>query len=112
MTFQTNNWTYAEFHAFVMLYAANSDGRITLDEENLIAPTLTAEEYKRINSIFMACDDADALDIIFSFKDQYCQTQADKDKILADMQEICDANPNLGPMKHELHHLFERILKC
>ena len=110
MPSQTDNWTYAEYHAFVMLYAANTDGRITLDEECLISPTLTAEEYTKIKSIFMACDDADALDIIFSYKDEYCRTQADKEKIIADMQEICQANPDFGQIKHEVLHLFERIL--
>ena len=64
---QTENWTYEEFHAFVMLYAANTDGHITREEEELIVPTLTASEYIRIKSVFMACDDADALDIIFSY---------------------------------------------
>ena len=68
MDSQTDNWTYAEFHAFVMLYAANTDGNISVEEENLIIPTLTASEYTRIKSIFMACGDSDALDIIFSYK--------------------------------------------
>jgi hypothetical protein len=107
---QTENWTYAEFHAFVMLYAANTDGHLTREEEDLIIPTLTASEYIRIKSVFMACDDADALDIIFSYKDQYCRTKADKDKILADMLEIYNANAGLEQIERGVLHIFERIL--
>lgn len=110
MPIQTDNWTYAEFHAFVMLYAANTDGHISIEEENLISPTLTAEAYLRIKSTFMACDDEDALDIIFSYKEQYCKTQADKDKILADMLEIFQVNVGLEQVERSVLHLFERML--
>jgi len=107
---QKDNWTYEEFHAFVMLYAANTDGHITREEEELIIPTLTAAEYTRIKSVFMACDDADALDIIFSYRDQYCQTKADKDRILTDMVEICEANSGLEQIERGVLHIFERML--
>lgn len=110
MPSQTDNWTYAEFHAFMMLYAANTDGHITVEEEQLIAPTLTSEEYSRIKSVFMACDDADALDIMWSYKDKYCRSEADKEKILADMQEIYKANAAFGQIEQEVHHLFKRLL--
>lgn len=110
MDSQTHNWTYDEFHAFVMLYAANTDGKISLEEESLIIPTLTASEYTRVKSVFMACDDTDALDIIFSYKEQYCKTQADKDKILADMLEIYRANVGLEQVERQVLHLFERML--
>jgi|GEM_PF-511646 len=110
MVNQTDNWTYAEFHAFVMLYAANTDGNLAREEEELIVPTLTAAEYTRIKSIFMACDDADALDIIFSYRKQYCRTKADKDKILADMLEIYQADAGIGQIERSVHHIFERML--
>lgn len=110
MLSQTENWTYPEFHAFVMLYAANTDGHISVEEEQLIVPTLTASEYTRIKSVFMACDDADALDIILSYKDQYCQNKADKDKILADMMEIYQASSAFGQIERGVFHLFERML--
>lgn len=110
MLSQTENWTYAEFHTFVLLYAANTDGRITSEEENLIASILNEPDYARIKSVFMACDDADALGIIFSYKDQYCSTKADKDKILQDMQEIYKADQDYGQIERTVLHLFERML--
>ncbi len=110
MLSQTDNWTYAEFHAFVMLYAANTDGYLSREEEDLIIPTLTAAEYVRIKSVFMACDDADALDIIFAYREQYCQNKADKDKILADMLEIFEANAGMEQIERGVLHIFERML--
>lgn len=110
MPLQTENWTYAEFHAFVMLYAANTDGHITLEEERLIVPTLSASEYAHIKSIFMACDDAEALDIIFSYKDKYCQTPEAKAQILADMVDIYESSAAFGQIEREVYRLFERLL--
>jgi len=107
---QADNWSYEEFHAFVMLYAANTDGHLTREEEALIVPTLTAPEYSGIRSVFMACDDADALDIIFSYRDQYCRTKEDKDKILKDMQEIYEANAGMEQVERGVLHIFERML--
>ncbi len=105
-----NNWTYPEFHAFTMLYAANADGRITLDEENLIIPTLSPEAYARVKSAFMSCDDAVALDTILSYRDKYCRSQADKDKILADMLAIYQANTAFDQIERGVHQLFKRML--
>jgi hypothetical protein len=106
----TDNWTYAEFHAFTMLYAANVDGQVTPDEEQLIIPTLSAESYERIREIFNQCGDADALDIIMSYRDRYCASQEDKDRILADMMEIYQAHAGFAQIEQGVHHLFERML--
>jgi hypothetical protein len=110
MTSQTDNWTYPEFHAFVMLYAANADGRITLEEENLIIPTLPPDDYTRVKSVFQNCDDSQALDIILAYRDQYCRSQADKDKILNDMMAIYQANAAYEQIERGVHQLFKRML--
>ena len=111
MPTQTENWTYLEFHAFVMLYAANADGVISPEERNLImSNTLSAEMYDRIKSVFMANDDAQTLDIILSYRDKYCRTQADKDKILLDMVEIYNANDAFSKIEQGVHQLFKRML--
>ena len=110
MDSQTDNWTYAEFHAFIMLYAANTDGHITLEEENLIMPTLAQDEYARIKTIFMGCDDSVALNLILSYKDKYCGTQAEKDKILADMLAIYQDDEAYDQIERGVYHLFERML--
>ncbi len=106
----TDNWTYPEFHAFIMLYAANADGNISPEEGSLILPTLSEEAYARIRSVFLACDDADALDIILSYRDKYCRSQADKDKILADMMEIYNVKGNFEPIELGVLQLFKRLM--
>jgi len=110
MSDHTDNWTYTEFHAFVMLYAANADGRITSEEENLIVPTLPPDTYARIKSVFLSLDDAQALDAILAYRDQYCRSQSDKDKILTDMLAIYQANAAYDQIERGVHQLFKRML--
>lgn len=105
-----NNWTYEEFHAFTMMYAANADGEITPEERKVILSNLTETEYDRIKAIFLACDDAASLDIILSYKDKYCRSQADKDKILADMMAIYQADASFDQIERGVHQLFKRMI--
>lgn len=110
MASQTENWTYAEFHAFTMLYAANADGRITQDEEKRIIPDLPSDDYVRIKSVFMSMDDAEALEVILQYGKKFCKNQADKDKILADMIAIYNADSSFDHIERGVHKLFEKIL--
>ena len=110
MASETQDWTYPEFHAFTMLYAANVDGQVTLEEENLIIPTLSAQDYERIKSVFHGCHDADALDIIMFYKDKYCKSQADKERILADMVAIYESNAAYDQIERGVHQMFQRML--
>lgn len=93
-----------------MLYAANADGKITPEEGALIIPTLSREDYDKVKAIFYKCDDAKALEIIMSYRDKYCSTQAEKDKILADMLAIYNADDNFEQIERGVHQLFKRML--
>ncbi|MBL7804265.1 MAG: TerB family tellurite resistance protein [Saprospiraceae bacterium] len=107
---QVSDWTYEEFHAFTLLYAANTDGSVTPDEEALIAPTLPAESYAKIREAFFNASDAETLDIILSFKGKYCSTPADKERILADMRAVFEAHHGLEQIEREMLHMFDRLM--
>jgi hypothetical protein len=108
---KNTEWTYEEFHAFVMLFAANADSNITADEEVLIAPTITPDRYLRVKELFRQCSDAKALDVIMSYREKYCATPAEKERILADMRAIFEAHHDFEQIEREMHHMFERRLK-
>lgn len=110
MPVPAHNFSYEEFHAFVMLYAANADGHITSKEENLISPTLNAEHYAEVKQIFNDCDDNEALALIFSYQNKYLASKADRDKILADMVLIYEAEAGFQHIERGVHKLFERMM--
>ncbi|MBX2891216.1 MAG: hypothetical protein KF734_09840 [Saprospiraceae bacterium] len=108
---QHTDWTYEDFRAFSMLFAANTDGYITADEEKIIAPTLPPDRYEVVKQRFLECSDAEALDVILECKEKYCATDADKDKVLADMRAIYEAHQGFEHIERGVHHIFERLFK-
>lgn len=111
MSMHHKEWTYEEFRAFAMLFAANADGHITADEENLIAPTLAPDQYGRVRDAFQQSSDAEALDIILVCKEKYCTTPEDKERVLADMRRIYEAHHGFEQIELGVHHIFERMFR-
>jgi uncharacterized membrane protein YebE (DUF533 family) len=108
---ENTDWTYEEFRAYAMLFAANTDGQITADEENLIAPTLAPEQYAQVRQRFLQSSDAEALDIILLCKEKYCNTPADKERVLADMRSIFETHHRFTQIDLEVQRIFERLFK-
>ena len=106
----SNNWSYAEFHAFVMFYAANADSRITAEETALIRPTLTEDQYVAIESAFKQSTDSAVLNHILSYRDRYFSTQTDRDRLLADVQTIFNADNNFSIMERNMQRIFQKLI--
>jgi hypothetical protein len=106
-----NHWSYEEFHAFVMLYAANADSQITPEEEDQIIPTLSKEQYENVKKTFKKCADSEALDVILSYRDQYFPNRKDRDEIIADMQRIYKADAVFSQIERGVDTLFRKIFQ-
>jgi hypothetical protein len=104
------NWSYAEFHAFVMFYAANADNHVTSEETALIRPTLTAEQYAAVETAFKQSADSTVLNHILSYRDRYFATQTDRERLLADMQTIFKADANFSIMERNVQRIFQRMI--
>jgi hypothetical protein len=104
------DWSYAEFHAFVMLYAANADSRITPEELDLIRPTLPTEQYEAVQKVFKSCSDMVALDHILTYRDRYFPDTTAKKQLLADMEAIFKADHDFSPIERSVEHIFGRMI--
>jgi uncharacterized tellurite resistance protein B-like protein len=106
----STNWSYAEFHAFVMFYAANADGRITSEETALIRAHLTEEQFTAIETAFKSNTDSTVLNHILTYRDRYFSTNTDREKLLADMQAVFNADANFSIMERNVQRIFQRII--
>jgi hypothetical protein len=104
------DWSYSEFYVFAMLYAANADAHITDEEIALIRPTVNAEQFTAIKTAFNSCSDAEALDHILSYREQYFPTPAAKEQLIADMQLIFDADEKFTIVERSFRQLFLRLI--
>ena len=105
-----SNWSYAEFHAFVMFYAANADNHITVEETALIRPNLTAEQYTAVETAFKQSADSTVLDHIISYRDRYFATAIDRERLLTDMQAVFNADADFSIMERNVQRIFQRII--
>ncbi|MBL7827006.1 MAG: hypothetical protein JNJ57_10275 [Saprospiraceae bacterium] len=110
MSVPAHQFLYEEFHAFVMLYAANVDGNISAKEETCATSGLSETQCATVKSVFNACDDNQALQVIFSYQDQYWATPEDRDKVISDMVKVFDTDGKHSAMEHVMKHMFERLL--
>ncbi len=104
------DWTYAEFHAFVMLYAASADNQITAEETALIRPTLSEQQFADIESAFRTASDTAVIDHILSYRDRYFATEEDRNRLLADMQTIFEADTRFSMMERGVKQIFQKIV--
>lgn len=110
MKIPAHNFTSDEFHVFVMLYAANTDGEITPEEESLMTTVLTPEQYTAVRQIFDQCDDNQALECIFSYREKYLATKADREQVMKDMATIYNISNHYHALERSVQKLFERML--
>ena len=104
------NWTYEEFLAFTMLYAASADMNISEEEEALIKQKLNDTQYQEIKSAFDSSNDATIIDTILSYHDQYFSTDEDREKLLAEMRKVFEADDQYSVMERNLMKLFKHII--
>jgi hypothetical protein len=107
----SDNWSYAEFNAFVLFYAANADSRITDEETALIRADLTEEQYFDIEWAFKNNSDSAILNHILSYKDRYFSTEIECQKLLTGMQAIFNADANFSIMERNMQRIFSRIIQ-
>jgi hypothetical protein len=103
-------WSYPEFHAFVMLYAANADSHITDDEIALIRPTLLADQYQAVFEAFSQCSDMEALEHILTYRDRYFPSEAGRNQLLSDMETIFKADSNYSVIEKGFQRIFGRLI--
>ena len=104
------NWTYNEFLAFCMLYAASADMTISEEEEALIKEKLNEKQYQSIKAIFDKSSDAAIIDIILSYHDQYFNTEEQRERLLSEMRKVLDADHQYSIMERNLMKLFKHLI--
>ena len=106
-----HDWTYEEFSAFAMLYAATIDAAIDPEEEALIRKRLDERSYQRIKAIFEECADSECINTILGYQKKFMQDEAGRERLLNDFKEVFEADHRYTAMEQEMMHLFKRMLE-
>jgi hypothetical protein len=61
-------WNFQEFSAFLMLYAASADLKVTSDEKEAILQKVNEESYEKIWKVYHSISDINKINLIISYK--------------------------------------------
>ncbi|MBV6652933.1 MAG: TerB family tellurite resistance protein [Mameliella sp.] len=104
------DWTYDEFSAFAMFYAASIDGEVDPEEEALIKQRLDADCYLKIKAEFEKCSDAQVINTIMDYQPKYMSDEAGVNRLLGDLKGIFEADHRYTAVEREIMRLFKRLL--
>jgi len=111
MTSKEYSWSYNEFLAYLLLYAASADFEITEEEKEVLFSKVNEEEYKHIVKDFNAVNDWDRLQAIISFREQYYNDEAAREKLFKDLKEMFLADEKYTNLERCVFIGLSRILR-
>lgn len=110
MEIQTNDWTYKEFLAFLLIYAASADFIIKDEEVEVICQKVGEESYKKIMKVYDKSNDYGHIQTILSYKEKYYPSEDEKQKILEDMKDVFMADDEFSSQEQLIFNAIKKIL--
>jgi thiosulfate/3-mercaptopyruvate sulfurtransferase len=108
--FDTTNWSYDDFLAFVLLYAANVNIDLASREKQLIIDKVGREKYAKASKCFASCNDYERLQTIISMKDRFYPTEQEKEKVLRNIKELFLADGKFDHLEKSLLLSLKRFM--
>lgn len=107
----TGNWSYNEFLAFLMVYGAEMDQRLTDSELDFIKTRTGIQDIAKIKEKVSGISDIECLELIDVYKCQYLSTDESKAKAKNDLEELLNTPGSHTQFEKVVVHLIERLLK-
>lgn len=111
MSIQKPVWSYKEFLAYLLLYAANADFVVNEDEKEMLFSKVNVEDYNNIRRAFEKANDNETIQIIKSFRSVYFNDDASAEKLLIDLKDIFLADQNFDSTERVIFMGLRKILK-
>ena len=109
--FDNGNWSYNDFLAFLMVYGAEMNQMLTKDELDFIKTRTGIEDIDKIKAKVNSISDAEAIEVIDSYKGKYLSTPESKTKVKSDLEGLINTPGHHTQFEKVVVHLLERLLK-
>jgi uncharacterized tellurite resistance protein B-like protein len=100
-------FSYDDFIAYVMIYAAYADLELSSEEKQLIQSKVNADHFDKLMQLYHEQSDMDHIDTFTALCAKFCPEPEDKEKLLQDMVQLFEADHDFSLMEHN----FLRALK-
>ena len=99
-----------EFKVLVMLYVANSDGRVSFDEVRAMLERTSPKVYAAVRLKFAKMNDVEVLQCITELKKHYFATAAERQELLSDLKAVVAADGKLLPVEEYMLRGVEGVI--
>ena len=110
-TITRDTWEFADYFAFLLVYAAEADFVIREEEREAIVAKVGQERFLQLLAYFKDLKDVERIDIVYEFKEKYCPTEEDGLRTLSQIEDILRQDHYLSAVEQELLLSLKKILK-
>ncbi|GAB4253486.1 MAG: hypothetical protein Kow0079_09080 [Vicingaceae bacterium] len=103
--------TYEEFLALILVYVASADFELDKHEEKFIEHNCSKEAIEKAMEILSGLNDAQIIDLIYSYKPLYFKTDEETDKLLKTIYAVYTSDGKLTINEKEEWLMLKKILK-
>ena len=106
------DWTFEDYFAFFLVYAAEADLVVHQEERDLIIQKVGEEQFSKFLAYYLEMKDVERIDIVYEFKEKYCKTEEDAGKALASFKEVLTEDHEMSAVEQEIYLSVRKILKA
>jgi hypothetical protein len=110
MASDSNNWSYNEFLAFLLVYAAGMDCHLSAEELEFIRERTKIEDIGKINTLVQSVNDIAILDIVEDYRKKYLDTPAKEQQAKTDLENLLHTPGAHSQFEKAGVHLLEKII--
>ena len=103
------SWSYTEFKAYLLLYAADTNQIITEEEKEYIDSQFDALLVKTMQKELDDDNDYERIQKIMAYIEQNHLTNKDLDGLLKEVEEIYKSDGEYDSMEKTMYHLLEKL---
>lgn len=104
------NWTYNEFLAFLLVYAAEMNYSLTKQELDFIKERTQINDIEKIKATVGSVSDVDAIDIIEDYRKKYLDSVEKKEQTKSDLENLLKTAGTHSQLEKAAVHILERII--
>lgn len=101
---------YNEYLSFLLLYAADIDQQINIDEKEIILEIVEQSEYKEIKKSFDKLNDFERIQIIMTNKEEFITTEAEREDIFKNLKRIFLADDQYMAVEQAIFMYLKKLL--
>ncbi len=107
---ENNKWSYQEFLAFLMIYGAEMNYPLSDEELAFIKERTGIADVLSIKNVVDSTSDADAIELIDSYRIHYLDTPEKEEKVRQDLEDLLKTGGLHSQLEQAGIHILERFI--